>query len=134
VLRLRCYGWKQIENRWFHSNAVSLTQNFRQKETSPTNQTDRWTDRILIVRRRLHSMQHSSVVKMLFNVLNQQQSTWLQTTCTATAAVSHHQPFLMTCVDIWRPYQRSYAHAFLPLLMQSVHISIHTRLVCIWLT
>ena len=31
------YERKQIENRRFRSNAVTLTQNFRQKGTSPTN-------------------------------------------------------------------------------------------------
>jgi len=35
----RCYGWgatSENENRRFYSNAVSLTQNFRWKGTSPT--------------------------------------------------------------------------------------------------
>ena len=35
ALQLRHYRWKQIENRWFRSNAVSLTQQFQVKGTSP---------------------------------------------------------------------------------------------------
>ena len=37
MLQSRRYERKQIENRRFRSNAVSLTQNFRQSGTFPTN-------------------------------------------------------------------------------------------------